>query len=90
MFLKTPVDGLVDVNGMIGYTANSFGTAKAFYHDFSSDTGSIDYGTEIDLLYTNKISLVKGLSGMLKASFYSADSYKDDTTKYWAMLDYKF
>lgn len=90
MFLVTPADGLVDMNGMIGYTADGFGTAKVLYHDFSSDTDSIDYGTEIDLLYTNKISLAKGLSGMLKASLYNADTYRVDTTKYWAMLDYKF
>jgi len=92
MFLATPIDGLVDVNGMIGYKAKGFGVAKIVYHDFSSDRGNTDYGTETDVLYKNKISAVKGLSGMLKASFYSADaSYTQvDTTKYWVMLDYKF
>ena len=90
MFLGTPDDGLVDVNGMIGYKAKGFGVAKIVYHDFSSDRGNTDYGTETDVLYKNKISAVKGLSGMLKASFYSADAYKVDTTKYWVMLDYKF
>ena len=90
MFLGTPDDGLVDVNGMIGYKAKGFGVAKIVYHDFSSDRGNTDYGTETDILYKNKISAVKGLSGMLKASFYSADAYKVDTTKYWVMLDYKF
>ena len=90
MFLGTPDDGLVDVSGMIGYKAKGFGVAKVIYHDFSSDRGSTDYGTETDVLYKNKISAVKGLSGMLKASFYSADAYKVDTTKYWVMLDYKF
>jgi len=90
MFLGTPDDGLVDINGMVGYKAKGFGVAKVVYHDFSSDNGSIDYGTETDVLYTNKISAVKGLSGMLKASFYSADAYAVDTSKYWVMLDYKF
>jgi len=90
MFLGTPDDGLVDVNGMIGYKSKGFGVAKVIYHDFSSDRGSTDYGTETDVLYKNKISAVKGLSGMLKASFYNADAYKVDTTKYWVMLDYKF
>jgi len=90
MFLGTPDDGLVDVNGMIGYKSKGFGVAKVIYHDFSSDRGSTDYGTETDVLYKNKISAVKGLSGMLKASFYSADTYKVDTTKYWVMVDYKF
>ena len=90
MFLGTPADGLVDVNGMIGYKVKSFGVAKVVYHDFSSDRGNTDYGREIDLLYKNKIATVKGLTGMLKAAFYSADAYKVDTTKYWVMLDYKF
>ena len=90
IFLGTPKDGLVDVNGMIGYKAKRFGVAKIVYHDFSSDKGNTNYGTETDVLYKNKISAVKGLSGMLKASFYNADAYKVDTTKYWVMLDYKF
>ena len=90
MFLGTPDDGLVDVNGMIGYKSKGFGVVKIVYHDFSSDRGNTDYGTETDILYKNKISVVKGLSGMLKASFYNADAYKVDTTKYWVMLDYKF
>jgi hypothetical protein len=90
IFLGTPEDGLVDLNGMIGYKAKGFGVAKLVYHDFSSDRGSTNYGTETDLLYKNKISAVKGLSGMLKAAFYSADDYNVDTTKYWVMFDYKF
>ena len=91
MFLAgTPTNGLVDLNGMIGYKSKRFGLAKVIYHDFSSDKGSIDYGTEWDALYKNKIPGVKGLSGLLKASWYKADSYKTDTTKFWVMLDYKF
>ncbi|WP_294953633.1 alginate export family protein [Sulfurovum sp.] len=90
MFLATPADGLVDVNGMLGYKSAGFGVAKVVYHDFSSDTGSTDYGTEVDALYKNKVPGVKGLTGMLKAAWYSADNYAADTTKVWAMLDYKF
>ncbi len=90
MFLMTPPDGLVDVNGMIGYKAKGFGVAKVIYHDYSSDRGDTDYGTEVDVLYKNKIPGVKGLSGLLKAAWYSADNYKVDTTKFWVMLDYKF
>jgi len=86
----TPTDGLVDLNGMLGYKADWFGLAKVVYHDFSADRGSADYGTEWDAIYKNKIPGVKGLSGMLKASWYNADQYKTDTTKFWVMLDYKF
>jgi hypothetical protein len=90
MFLGTPADGLVDVNGMLGYKAKGFGVAKVVYHDFSSDRGSTDYGTEVDVLYKNKIPGIKGLTGMLKGAWYSADQYKEDMTKFWVMLDYKF
>jgi hypothetical protein len=90
MFLSTPANGLVDLNGMIGYNSSAFGVAKAIYHDFSSDKGSIDYGTELDLLYTRAIPGVKGLKGLIKASWYNSDSYKVDTNKVWVMLDYKF
>ncbi len=92
MFLNTPYDGLVDMNGMLGYQSEGFGMVQVIYHDFSSDRGSIDYGTEIDVLYKNKITVVKGLTGLLKAAFYDADadSKMIDTTKYWAMLSYTF
>jgi hypothetical protein len=90
MFLGTPPDGLVDLNFKLGYKAAGFGVFKVIYHDFSSDEGSTDYGTEWDVVYKNKIPGVKGLTGLLKAASYSADDYKEDTTKFWAMLDYKF
>jgi len=86
----TPIDGLVDLNGMIGYKHETLGLIKAVYHDFSSDEGSTDYGTEWDVVYKNKIPGVKGLTGMLKGAWYSADDYKTDTTKFWVMLDYQF
>jgi hypothetical protein len=90
MFLGTPADGLVDLNFKLGYKAAGFGVAKVIYHDFSSDRGDTDYGTEWDVVYKNKIPGVKGVTGLLKAAFYNADEYKVDTTKFWAMLDYKF
>lgn len=89
-FLSTPVNGLKDITAMIGYKSKSFGVAKIIYHDFSSDANGIDYGTEIDLLYKRSIPGIKGLSALVKAGLYKADTFKVDTDKYWAMLDYKF
>ncbi len=87
----TPVDGLVDLNGMIGYKADGFGVLKAIYHDFSSDRGSTDYGTEWDVVYQNKIPGVKGLSGLIKGAWFSDDNWRGgDKSVIWAMLDYKF
>ena len=86
----TPPNGLVDANIMLGYKAKNFGVAKIIYHDFTAEDGGASYGNEIDLLYKTKISTVKGLSGMLRAGLYSTDTHGVDTSKYWAMMDYKF
>jgi len=101
MFLVTPTTGLVDANLMVGYTAKDFGVAKVIYHTFEADRGSTDYGDEIDLIYINKVPGLVGVTGMLKAAFYSGESeaagfglngsnLDKDMTKFWAMLDYKF
>jgi len=99
LFLKTPAQGLKDLNLMVGYKAKGFGVAKVIYHDFKSDEDSIDYGTELDLIYKNKLPGFQNVAGMLKAGFYSAGDtvaqgnnagQAKDVSKIWAMLDYKF
>ncbi len=98
-FLATPMEGLVDMNVTLGYKAKGFGLAKVIYHDYSSDVGSINYGSEFDLLYKNSVPGVKNLNGMVKAALYSggdsvaAGNYTKqatDKTVFWVMLDYKF
>ncbi len=98
-FLNTPSTGLVDMNLMLGYKAKGFGVAKAIYHDFSSDVNSINYGTELDLLYKNAIPGLKNVSGLLKAAMYkggdtvnegNSAALATDKTVFWAMMDYKF
>ena len=90
LFLTTPDEGLVDMALSLGYKSKEFGMLKATYHDFSSDVGSTDYGTELDVVYTRAIPGVNGLNGMLKVVDYDADEYSVDMTKFVAMLDYKF
>ncbi len=101
MFLVTPNAGLVDANVMLGYKSADFGAAKVIYHTYEADRGNTNYGDEIDLLYTNKVPGLNGVTGMLKAAFYSGESeaagfglngsnLDKDMTKFWAMLDYKF
>ncbi len=87
-----PTAGLEDMNAMLGYTSKDFGTAKVIYHDFQSDVGSTDYGTEIDAVYTRAIPGINGLVGTLKVADFDADANGGyaDTTKFWVMLDYKF
>jgi len=96
-FLGTPANGLEDISVMAGYKAKGFGTFKVIAHQFQSDENSIDYGTEIDAVYVNKIPGVKGLKGLLKFAQYDADDSAlsgnpkaADVTKFWVMLDYKF
>lgn len=99
LFLVTPAAGLVDMNVMLGYKSKSFGTAKALYHRFESDEGSINYGSELDLLYTKAFAGLKNVTGMAKAGIYMAGDSQlfgnyaaqaSDVTKFWLMLDYSF
>jgi len=96
VFLATPAQGLQDANIMIGYKAKGFGVAKVIYHNFDSDVGSTDLGSEIDFLYKTKIPGVKNVSLLLKGAIFSKGDItapglaSKDVSKYWAMLDYKF
>jgi len=101
----TPQSGLQDLNFRLGYKAKGFGKLLAVYHDFTADTkvyGDIngnpsdDFGSEIDVVYTNKIPGVKNLSGLLKYADYSKGAITEfggaahDKQVFWAQLDYKF
>jgi len=87
VFLGTPVDGLQDMYVSIG---GKFAGVKlaAIYHDFSSDEGSTDYGTELDLVAAKKFT--KNYSAGIKLASYSADNYKSDTDKVWIWGQLKF
>ncbi len=94
LFLITPDAGLVDTNVMLGYNAKEYGVAKAIYHTFDTDRGSLNYGDELDLIYTNKVPGLAGVNGMIKAAFYdggdTAAGKDKDVSKIWLMMDYKF
>jgi hypothetical protein len=51
------------------------------YHDFQSDVGDSDYGTEYNMMLTKKF----GSHYTLQAVYanYNADTYKADTEKFW-------
>jgi hypothetical protein len=86
-FLGTPAAGLEDVYVNFKMKAGNWNLTFV-YHDFSSDTGSFDYGDEFDLSGALKLSDRYGL--LLKGAFFSADSSSPltnvDTNKYWVML----
>jgi hypothetical protein len=86
-FLGTPVAGLEDLYATVKFKGGK-GNFTGVYHDFSSETGSADYGDEIDISAGIKLSDRYGL--LLKGAFFSHDSSspltKFDTNKFWFML----
>ena len=89
VFLSTPPAGLEDKYVSMSKKVDLFGgfTASAAYHDFSSDSGSIDYGTEFDAALNFKINVI---SVGLKYANYNANSFSVDTEKFWLRLGYSF
>src|SRR3990167_3718488 len=82
IFLLTPADGVEDA--YVGFTAPLLGgSLAAWYHDFSAEQGSSQYGDEIDVSYAHPIPGVKGLVGLVKYASYDADEF-------WAQLQYSY
>lgn len=91
-FLVTPNTGIEDLYVKAGYKVGDVGPFKglnllAFYHDFAADTGSANYGSEIDFVASAKVG---SHSLTLKYSDYSADDFSVDTSKLWASIDFAF
>jgi len=91
-FLVTPPNGIEDVYFKAGYKFGDVGPFKGlsvlgFYHDFSAETGSSDYGSEIDLVASAKVGKFKLT---LKYADYSADAFATDTSKLWTQIDFAF
>ncbi len=89
MFLSTPPAGLQDRYVSLRKKVDLLGgfTASATYHEFDSDRGNMDYGTEFDAALDFKISII-GVS--LKYARYDADGFAIDTEKFWLRLGYSF
>ena len=98
VFLSTPPQGLEDLTVKLGYNFGGYGKIVGIYHSFQSDTDLVvggrsydDLGDELDVAYKYKIN--KNLGLLLKYADYNAGDAafgKNDTTKYWVQLDYKF
>jgi len=92
-FLVTPSDGLEDI--YITAVAKAYGVKfVTAFHQFSSDKGSYDYGTEFNLQATKKVA--KNYTIGLKYADFDADrnsmntSATNDVTKVWAFVQAKF
>ncbi len=86
-FLATPKKGLVDRYLSAGTAINGVGL-KIVYHDFVSDIGGIDHGTEWDASLS--YSPAPGWTLLLKYADYVADETAVDTEKLWLQAAYKF
>lgn len=89
VFLSTPPAGLEDKYVSVSKSVELFGGIKiaAAYHDFSSDIGSVQYGTEVDAEASFKLSL---FDAAVKYANYNADAFGVDTEKLWFRLGFGF
>lgn len=86
-FLGTPADGLEDLYVSIGGKLSGV-KLLAVFHDYSSDNGSTDYGSEFGLLAAKKFG--KHYTVLAKYASYSADEHNDDIDKLWLSGQLKF
>ncbi len=80
-------NGLEDTYLSVG--GNVAGVAlTAVYHDFASEEGSTDYGTELDISAVKKFE--GGYMVGVKYGAYDADNYAVDTDKLWVWVSVGF
>ena len=86
-FLNTPTTGIEDsylkVGGKIGKTQLAI-----IYHQFDSDEGNIDYGSEIDAAITYPVNT--NLTAQLTYATFNAEDFSVDTDKVWLTMNFIF
>ena len=90
-FLTTPFNGLRDVYGWVGVNLPCHFPLKVVYHDFQSDTGSVDYGNEWDAMISRKFG--DHWTGLVKYARYdgkTTSTFDIDTEKLWVQLGFKY
>lgn len=92
MFLTTPGTGLQDAYGGIAYTFSGVKAlpglnAAVMYHQYDSDVGDIEYGTE----WNASVGFKLGRVGVLaKYANYRAAAYSVDTEKFWLQAEFAY
>jgi len=91
LFLTTPANGLRDYYAGVG---RSIGVAflpglkaDVVYHQFDSDFGGLDYGSEWDASLGFKLGAVAMLA---KYANYQSDGFAVDTEKFWLQAEVAF
>lgn len=92
IFLTTPAKGLQDVYGSLSYKfvqvkAVQGLTATVVYHQFNSDVGGIDYGSEWDAQIGFKLGQVGVVA---KYANYNARNFGADMKRFWLQAEIAF
>jgi hypothetical protein len=89
VFLTTPPAGLVDIYGGLKGPMGSWNW-QVIYHDFQAESGSQNFGNEIDAGVTYKFAKHYGLLFNLAVFNAASGSIYPDTTKLWAQFTADF
>jgi hypothetical protein len=87
-FLVTPPDGLADAYVFAGTKLPSDVGLKVAYHWFGSEGGSLEYGSEADVVLTK--SVTENVSLLGKYAHYFADDFATDTQRFSVEMNVKF
>ncbi|ARU16036.1 alginate export family protein [Croceicoccus marinus] len=92
LFLSTPANGLQDYYGTAGIKLGDVAVMKGLaanvtYHQFDSDVGGIDYGSEWDAVVSFKVGKIGVLA---KYANYQAGNFGTDTEKFWLQAGFSF
>ena len=82
-FLSTPDEGIDDFFATVKYKYQAWNFTGVF-HDYSAESGSMDWGKEIDLSAGRSLGDRYGV--LFKAALYDADLHSTDTNKFWIMF----
>ncbi|MET1755116.1 alginate export family protein [Novosphingobium sp. RD2P27] len=91
LFLTTPAQGLQDAYGAVSYAFTQVKAlpglnAAVVYHQFDSDVGDIEYGTEWDAHVAFKLGQVGILAKY--ANYRAANPRTTDTEKFWLQAEF--
>ncbi len=84
VFLNTPDAGIEDTYVSLSGKLQKADWA-AVWHEFSAESGSSDYGSELDLLFSYACS--KRVRVGLKLADYRAEDFATDTQKIWGWVE---
>ncbi|MCK5898298.1 MAG: alginate export family protein [Methylococcales bacterium] len=79
-FLATPSDGLRDVYASLGAKIKGV-KLLAVYHEFTDDTGQLDYGNEWNFLVKKKFA--KHYSVLAKYAYFDGNNGRFDAQNFW-------